>query len=107
MYIENVGGILIPSFIFLTIVQTAAAEIQAEKHKKAVDRKKLKQRKRKVKILAKVQHDDVCFRCAEGGELVMCDHKNCPKAYCLGCLKLTKPPHGNYNMRSALCVIKN
>ncbi|XP_038070520.1 histone-lysine N-methyltransferase NSD2-like [Patiria miniata] len=76
--------------------KTASAEAVAEKFKKAADRKKLKRRKRKMKIVAKVNHDDVCFRCGEGGELVMCDHKNCPKAYCLGCLKIAKPPHGKW-----------
>ncbi|XP_022091753.1 histone-lysine N-methyltransferase NSD2-like [Acanthaster planci] len=76
--------------------KTASAEAVAEKYKKAANRKKLKRRKRKMKMVVKVNHDDVCFRCGEGGELVMCDHKNCPKAYCLGCLKLAKPPHGKW-----------
>ncbi|KAK7508605.1 hypothetical protein BaRGS_00000171 [Batillaria attramentaria] len=44
----------------------------------------------------KKEHDDECFRCGEGGELVMCDKPNCPKVYHLQCLNLAKPPHGKW-----------
>ncbi|ESO90323.1 hypothetical protein LOTGIDRAFT_123404, partial [Lottia gigantea] len=53
-----------------------------------------KKKKRKKKIDIKKEHDDDCFRCEEGGELVMCDHNTCPKVYHLQCLNLTKPPTG-------------
>eukprot|EP00072_Mus_musculus_P066404 XP_017168167.1 PREDICTED: histone-lysine N-methyltransferase NSD3 isoform X2 [Mus musculus] len=65
----------------------------------AVDEKtknaKLKKR-RKVKAEAKPIHEDYCFQCGDGGELVMCDKKDCPKAYHLLCLNLTQPPHGKW-----------
>ncbi|KAI8485616.1 Histone-lysine N-methyltransferase, H3 lysine-36 and H4 lysine-20 specific [Branchiostoma belcheri] len=54
-------------------------------------------RKRKVAPKnVKKEHEDECFRCSEGGELVMCDRKTCPKAYHVTCLNLTKPPHGKW-----------
>ncbi len=55
---------------------------EKKKHKKDKKRKKLK------------PHDDECYRCGEGGELVMCDKARCPKAYHVQCLNLDKPPHG-------------
>lgn len=57
-----------------------------------------KKRKRKIKLDVKKEHEDECFRCGEGGELVMCDKAGCPKVYHLQCLKLTKPPHGKLSL---------
>lgn len=76
--------------------QTAAAEAQEEKAKKAKERKK----KRKKKQVADVKqlHEDECFRCGIGGELVMCDRKTCPKSYHLKCLSLLKKPYGKYDL---------
>lgn len=54
-----------------------------------------KKKKRKFRN-EKRDHDDECFRCAEGGELIMCDKRNCPKAYHLTCLNLEKIPHGKW-----------
>ena len=67
---------------------------QVEKsEKKEKDKKKKKKKKHKDPVK---KHDDDCYRCREGGELVMCDRSWCPKAYHLECLNLTKPPHGQY-----------
>uniref|UniRef100_A0A183SUZ1 Histone-lysine N-methyltransferase n=1 Tax=Schistocephalus solidus TaxID=70667 RepID=A0A183SUZ1_SCHSO len=38
-------------------------------------------------------HDDFCYRCGDGGELVLCDKSNCPKSYHLNCLGLVRPPN--------------
>lgn len=46
-----------------------------------------RQKKRK---LQKKQHDDICFKCGEGGELVLCDRRKCTKAYHLKCLQLAE-----------------
>lgn len=70
--------------------QTACATANEEKAKNA----KLKQKKRKIKTEQKQMHEDNCFQCGDGGELVMCDKKDCPKAYHLLCLNLTQPPFG-------------
>ncbi|XP_038950330.1 histone-lysine N-methyltransferase NSD3 isoform X5 [Rattus norvegicus] len=67
---------------------TSAAD---EKTKNA----KLKKRRR-GKAEAKQIHEDYCFQCGDGGELVMCDKKDCPKAYHLLCLNLTQPPYGKW-----------
>ncbi|XP_055518087.1 histone-lysine N-methyltransferase NSD3 isoform X2 [Leucoraja erinacea] len=72
--------------------KTAAATANEEKAKNA--KKKLK--KRKTKMDVRKMHEDYCFRCCDGGELVMCDKKDCPKAYHLSCLNLTKPPFGKW-----------
>ncbi|KAG9330431.1 hypothetical protein JZ751_025345 [Albula glossodonta] len=66
-----------------------------EKEEKARNAR-LKPKKRRVKVESRQTHDYFCFRCSEGGELVMCDKKDCPKAYHLLCLNLTKPPFGRW-----------
>lgn len=68
-----------------------------EKEEKARNAK-LKPKKRKLRPEGKHTHEYFCFCCGEGGELVMCDRKDCPKAYHLLCLNLTKPPYGNDKM---------
>ncbi|KAJ7405146.1 nuclear receptor binding SET domain protein 3 [Pitangus sulphuratus] len=72
--------------------KTAFATANEEKVKNA----KLKQKKRKIKMEQKQMHEDNCFQCGDGGELVMCDKKDCPKAYHLLCLNLTQPPFGKW-----------
>merc|ERR1711928_196188 len=37
--------------------------------------------KSKSKVQEKTQTEDFCFRCAEGGHLMMCDVKTCSKVY--------------------------
>lgn len=38
--------------------------------------------------------EDECFRCGDGGQLVLCDRRSCTKAYHLACLGLGKRPFG-------------
>jgi hypothetical protein len=52
--------------------------------------KKKKVKKRKEKKV----YDNDCFRCGDGGELLLCDQGTCTRAYHLKCLKLDKPPTG-------------
>uniref|UniRef100_A0A4W3GW55 Histone-lysine N-methyltransferase NSD2 n=1 Tax=Callorhinchus milii TaxID=7868 RepID=A0A4W3GW55_CALMI len=59
-------------------------------------RGKKKIRKRKTKHEGRKEHEDECFRCRDGGQLVLCDRKICSKAYHLSCLSLTKPPFGKW-----------
>ncbi|KAK9065019.1 hypothetical protein SSX86_016402 [Deinandra increscens subsp. villosa] len=35
----------------------------------------------------KQEEEDVCFICFDGGSLVLCDHRGCPKAYHPACIK--------------------
>lgn len=72
--------------------KSACASTAEEKARNA----KLKQKRRKVKAEPKQMHEDFCFRCGDGGELVMCDKKDCPKAYHLLCLNLPQPPYGKW-----------
>ncbi|KAL4232100.1 Histone-lysine N-methyltransferase [Mactra antiquata] len=72
-------------------------------HAAAMDEKKKKETKKgdklkkKKKVAVKHKHDDDCFRCGEGGELVMCDRVSCTKSYHLRCLNLSKPPYGKWD----------
>ncbi|XP_066495308.1 histone-lysine N-methyltransferase NSD3 isoform X2 [Tiliqua scincoides] len=81
--------------------KTACATANEEKAKNA----KLKQKKRKIKTEQKQMHEDNCFQCGDGGELVMCDKKDCPKAYHLLCLNLTQPPFGKWDCPWHQCTI--
>lgn len=38
--------------------------------------------------------EDNCFRCCDGGSLIMCDFKDCPKVWCLPCIGEEKAPRG-------------
>ncbi|XP_051025804.1 histone-lysine N-methyltransferase NSD3 isoform X2 [Acomys russatus] len=71
--------------------KSACASAVDEKTKNA----KIKKR-RKIKTESKQIHEDYCFQCGNGGELVVCDKKECPKAYHLLCLNLTQPPYGKW-----------
>ncbi|XP_048186238.1 histone-lysine N-methyltransferase NSD3 isoform X3 [Perognathus longimembris pacificus] len=72
--------------------KTAYVSAVEEKAKNA----KLKQKRRKIKTEPKQMYEDYCFQCGDSGELVMCDKKDCPKAYHLLCLNLTQPPYGKW-----------
>uniref|UniRef100_A0A3Q3WSA6 Histone-lysine N-methyltransferase NSD3 n=1 Tax=Mola mola TaxID=94237 RepID=A0A3Q3WSA6_MOLML len=78
---------------FLGVQPTSA--VVMEKEEKARNAK-LKPKKRKLRPEGKHTHEYFCFCCGEGGELVICDRKECPKAYHLLCLNLTKPPYGRW-----------
>ncbi|KAL0969514.1 hypothetical protein UPYG_G00228270 [Umbra pygmaea] len=54
-------------------------------------KKKVKKRRSEGK-----KSEDECFRCGDGGELVLCDKKSCTKAYHLSCLDRTKRPFGKW-----------
>ncbi|XP_047237014.1 histone-lysine N-methyltransferase NSD3 isoform X4 [Girardinichthys multiradiatus] len=75
-------------------VQPTSTRVVMEKEERSKNAK-LKPKKRKLRPEGKHTHEYFCFHCGEGGELVMCDRKDCPKAYHLLCLNLTKPPYGH------------
>ncbi|CAH8580669.1 unnamed protein product [Heterobilharzia americana] len=39
-------------------------------------------------------HEDFCYRCGDGGELLLCDKSTCSKSYHLNCLGIYVPPFG-------------
>ncbi|KAJ0044205.1 hypothetical protein NL108_008122, partial [Boleophthalmus pectinirostris] len=53
--------------------------------------KRVKRKYKKRKTDGKKSEDE-CFRCGDGGQLVLCNKKHCTKAYHLSCLNLTKRP---------------
>ncbi|KAH0515750.1 Histone-lysine N-methyltransferase NSD2 [Microtus ochrogaster] len=72
--------------------KTSTSLSSEEKGKKA----KKKTRRRRAKGEGKRQSEDECFRCGDGGQLVLCDRKFCTKAYHLSCLGLGKRPFGKW-----------
>ncbi|XP_033828640.1 histone-lysine N-methyltransferase NSD3 isoform X3 [Periophthalmus magnuspinnatus] len=78
---------------YLGVQPTSALVLEKEEKAK---NSKLKSKKRKLRPEGKQSHEYSCFCCGEAGELVMCDRKDCPKAYHLLCLSLTKPPYGRW-----------
>ncbi|XP_019408269.1 PREDICTED: histone-lysine N-methyltransferase NSD2 isoform X1 [Crocodylus porosus] len=68
---------------------TNASEEKGKKTKKRT-------RRRKTKSEGKKQSEDECFRCGDGGQLVLCDRKSCTKTYHLSCLGLVKRPFGKW-----------
>uniref|UniRef100_A0A8C7I376 Nuclear receptor binding SET domain protein 2 n=1 Tax=Oncorhynchus kisutch TaxID=8019 RepID=A0A8C7I376_ONCKI len=66
-----------------------AAEPKAKKAKKKV-------KKRRARNEGK-ESEDECFRCGDGGQLVLCDRKSCTKAFHLSCLDRTKRPFGRWD----------
>uniref|UniRef100_A0A8C6MEE1 Histone-lysine N-methyltransferase NSD3 n=1 Tax=Nothobranchius furzeri TaxID=105023 RepID=A0A8C6MEE1_NOTFU len=76
-------------------VQPTVRTSRLQREEKAKNAK-LKPKKRKLRPESKHTHEYFCFCCGGGGELVMCDRKECPKAYHLLCLNLTKPPYGRW-----------
>ncbi|XP_059743826.1 histone-lysine N-methyltransferase NSD2 isoform X2 [Bos taurus] len=72
--------------------KTSAPLSSEEKGKKT----KKKARRRRTKGEGKKPSEDECFRCGDGGQLVLCDRKSCTKAYHLPCLGLGKRPFGKW-----------
>ncbi|RXN11152.1 histone-lysine N-methyltransferase NSD2 [Labeo rohita] len=66
-----------------------ASEPKAKHQKKKPKRRKSRNDGKKS--------EDECFRCGDGGELVLCDKKGCTKAYHLSCLDRTKRPFGRWD----------
>lgn len=70
--------------------KTSTSLSSEEKGKKT----KKRTRRRRTRGEGKKESEDECFRCGDGGQLVLCDRKSCTKAYHLSCLGLGKRPFG-------------
>ncbi|XP_044304209.1 histone-lysine N-methyltransferase NSD2 isoform X1 [Varanus komodoensis] len=72
--------------------KNSSSNASEEKGKKT----KRRARRRKTKTEGRKKSEDYCFRCGDGGQLVLCDRKSCTKAYHLSCLDLVKRPFGRW-----------
>nr|XP_014064670.1 unnamed protein product [Salmo salar] len=72
--------------------KTSGFQVAEPKEKKA----KKKVKKRRTRNEGK-ESEDECFRCGDGGQLVLCDKKSCTKAFHLSCLDRTKRPFGRWD----------
>ncbi|EUB64586.1 Histone-lysine N-methyltransferase, H3 lysine-36 and H4 lysine-20 specific [Echinococcus granulosus] len=50
-------------------------------------------------------HEEYCFRCGDGGEMIVCNRASCPRVYHLGCLGLSTPPRGDWHCPWHFCDI--
>ncbi|XP_074335263.1 zinc finger CCCH domain-containing protein 19-like [Apium graveolens] len=99
----------------------STAYIEMETGIEASDSTKITQRKRKrgrnINAVAKIQirnelpvEEDVCFIYFDGGDLVLCDRKNCPKAYHPSCVNRDEKffrAKGRWNCGWHQCSHKN
>nr|XP_018902760.1 PREDICTED: histone-lysine N-methyltransferase NSD2-like isoform X2 [Bemisia tabaci] len=65
------------------------------------ENKKLRRKRQSVLV----GEDDFCFICDEGGELIVCNNKKCPKAYHLDCIGKKSYPKGQWLCPWHLCDI--
>ncbi|XP_038651346.1 histone-lysine N-methyltransferase NSD2-like [Scyliorhinus canicula] len=70
--------------------------IQSSADEKKVKRRHIIQRKRRRQSELVREHEEECFRCGDGGQLVICKKPGCPKVYHADCLTLTKRPAGKW-----------
>nr|XP_023682208.1 histone-lysine N-methyltransferase NSD3-like [Paramormyrops kingsleyae] len=85
-------------------MQPKSAVVTEKEEKARISKPKPKKRKVKPCEL-KLAHKSACFLCGEAGELVTCDRRDCPKAYHLRCLSMTKPPHGRWECPWHQCSV--
>ncbi|XP_024003839.1 zinc finger CCCH domain-containing protein 19 isoform X2 [Eutrema salsugineum] len=57
-----------------------------EENKSAKGKRKRVRNTKTVKGTGKKKEEDVCFMCFDGGDLVLCDRRGCPKAYHPSCV---------------------
>nr|DBA30915.1 TPA: hypothetical protein GDO54_006840 [Pyxicephalus adspersus] len=53
------------------------------------------------------EHEDECFSCGDGGQLVSCKKPGCPKVYHADCLSLTRRPAGKWECPWHQCDVCN
>ncbi|XP_024531612.1 zinc finger CCCH domain-containing protein 19 [Selaginella moellendorffii] len=67
-------------------ILSKANEKKRAQEQPAQESRKKRGRKASVKASFRKEEDDVCFVCFDGGDLILCDQRTCPKAYHLGCI---------------------
>ncbi|XP_068132273.1 histone-lysine N-methyltransferase NSD2 isoform X2 [Hyperolius riggenbachi] len=68
----------------------------ASSHEEKSKKPKKKAKRRRTRGDGKKESEDYCFRCNDGGDLILCDRKICTKTYHLSCLDLDKHPFGRW-----------
>ncbi|ESQ50380.1 hypothetical protein EUTSA_v10001877mg [Eutrema salsugineum] len=77
-----------------------------EENKSAKGKRKRVRNTKTVKGTGKKKEEDVCFMCFDGGDLVLCDRRGCPKAYHPSCVDRDEAffrSKGNWNCGWHLC----
>jgi hypothetical protein len=87
---------------FIGVRPNKSDDTQTKKAANNGSTNKKKKKKHEKKAFNKM-HDDECFTCGEGGDLIMCDRKGCPKSYHLECLKLPQIPKGKWECPRHFC----
>lgn len=67
---------------------------QPSSEDKARKGKKKMSAKRKSQLQVVKEHEDECFYCGDGGQVISCKKPGCPKVYHADCLNLSKRPAG-------------
>ncbi|XP_043560054.1 histone-lysine N-methyltransferase NSD2-like [Chiloscyllium plagiosum] len=70
--------------------------IQSSTDEKKTKKRHIITRKRRQQSELVREHEEECFRCGDGGQLVICKKPGCPKVYHADCLTLTKRPAGKW-----------
>ncbi|XP_072923856.1 uncharacterized protein nsd1a isoform X2 [Hemitrygon akajei] len=70
--------------------------IPSSADEKKVKKRQMPPRKRKQQSEIVRDHEEECFRCGDGGQLVICKKPGCPKVYHADCLVLSKRPAGKW-----------
>ncbi|XP_078267758.1 uncharacterized protein LOC144600162 isoform X2 [Rhinoraja longicauda] len=70
--------------------------IQSSTDEKKLKKRQMLPRKRKQRSELVKDHEEECFRCGDGGQLVICKKPGCPKVYHADCLVLNKRPAGKW-----------
>ncbi|CAL8074345.1 unnamed protein product [Calicophoron daubneyi] len=77
------------------LIQPTTAAARASKHKSAPPNSPNSSIDQNSNLMIRPSpHEDFCYRCGDGGELLLCDKATCPKAFHLHCLGLSSPPAG-------------
>lgn len=82
--------------------QHAMSVAEKAKNKMLKDKEKRKMKRQKIK-LQKTVHEDDCFICGDGGELILCSRAKCTKSYHVSCLKLESTPRGKWQCPWHFC----
>lgn len=72
--------------------------------KKVKPKAKSKSKRRRSRPSSSKDHDECCFRCGEGGHLLLCDMAKCTKAYHIECLNRQRRPYGKWYCPRHFCV---